>query len=124
MTRPFWSVFPEARTLFPAKKNAEFLLVFPIYDADGDLVSGAADLDSEVSKDGGSFVDCTNDAIEIGSSGIYKLTLTPDEMNADVVAVLTKTTTADAKTTPTIIYTSAFQVEAMRGTDDAITSLV
>lgn len=107
----------------PVKKNAEFLLIFPIYDSDGDLVTGAAALDSEVSKDGGAFIDCTNEAIEIGTSGIYKLTLTPTEMNADVVAIITKTTTEDAKTTPTVIYTSANQIEAMRGTDDAITSL-
>lgn len=107
----------------PVKKNAEFLLVFPIYDNAGDLVSGAAGLDSEVSKDGGSFIDCENEAVEIGSSGIYKLTLTAEEMNADAVAVITKTTTADAKTTSTIIYTSDYQVVAMRGTDAAITSL-
>jgi len=108
---------------FPAKKNAEFLLVFPIFDADGDLVSNAADLDSEVSKDGGSFIDCTNEAAEIGTSGIYKLTLTATEMNADIIAVITKTSTTGAKTTSTIIYTSAYQIAQMRGTDDAITSL-
>lgn len=107
----------------PVKKNAEFLLVFPIYDSGGDLVTGAADLDSEISKDGGDFIDCTNEAVEIGSSGIYKLTLTAEEMNADVVAVITKTTTENAKTTPTVIYTSDYQVVAMRGTDGAITSL-
>ena len=45
---------------FPPKKGAEFLLVFPIYDIDGDVVTGAAGLDSEISKDGGSFTDCTN----------------------------------------------------------------
>lgn len=108
----------------PAKKNAEFLLIFPIYDADGDIVSGAAGLDSEVSKDGAGFTDCTNEASEIGSSGIYSLTLTADEMDADVIAVITKTSTDGAKTTPTVIYTSAYQIAEMRGTDGAITSLV
>jgi len=95
----------------PVKKNAEFLLVFPIYDSDGDLVSGATDLDSEISKDGEDFIDCTNEAVEIGTSGVYKLTLTADEMNADVVAVITKTSTPDAKTTLTVIYTSPYQIE-------------
>jgi len=105
----------------PVKKNVEFLLIIPIYDNDGDLVTGAADLDSKVSKNGGAFIDCTNEAVEIGSSGVYKLTLTATEMNADVVAVITKTSTGDAKTTLTVIYTSAYQVEAMRGTDNAAT---
>jgi len=100
---------------FPAKKNTEFLLIFPIYDNDGDLVTGAADLDSEISKDGGSFIDCINEAIEIGTSGIYKLTLTAEEMNADVVAIITKTTTEDAKSTATVIYTSPNQIGAAAG---------
>jgi len=99
----------------PVKKNAEFLLIFPIYDNDGDLVTGAADLDSEISKDGGGFIDCTNEAIEIGTSGIYKLTLTADEMNADVVVIITKTSTEDAKTTPTVIYTSNYQISVSAG---------
>jgi len=95
-----------ALTVF--KKGTAATIVFPIYDNDGDLVSGAADLDSEVSKDGGTFTDCTNEAAEIAtSSGMYKLELTATEMNADIVVVITKTSTADAKTTPTVIYTSA-----------------
>jgi len=98
---------------FPAKKNAEFLLVFPIYDNTGALVTGAAALDSEISKDGGAFNDCTNEAVEIGTSGVYQLTLTADEMNADVIAIITKTTTADAKTTATVIYTSNIQLGAL-----------
>jgi len=95
---------------YPVKKNTEFLLVFPIYDADGDLVTGATGLDSEVSKDGAGFNDCDNEATEIGASGIYKLTLTATEMNADIVALITETTTTGAKTTSTIIYTAAAQV--------------
>lgn len=100
---------------FPVKKNTEFLLVFPIYDNTGALVPAAADLDNEVSKDGGSFVDCINEAIEIGSSGIYKLTLTADEMNADVIAIITKTTTTDAKSSVTVIYTSKSQIDEIGG---------
>jgi len=102
---------------FPAKKNVEFLLIFPIYDSDGDLVTGAATLDSEISKDGGAFTDCTNEATEIDTSGIYALTLTPTEMNADVVAIITKTTTGDAKTTASVIYTSSKQIDALATED-------
>lgn len=89
---------------FP-KKNEAYRVTFPIFDADGDLVSGAADLDSEISKDGGTFADCTNEATEIAtSSGIYYLDLTSTEMNADTVAIIVKTSTSGAKTTPLVMY--------------------
>ena len=87
------------------QKNVAFRVTFPILDADGDLVTGAASLDSEVSKDGGTFADCTNEATEIAtSSGIYYLDLTSTEMNADTVAVIVKTSTAGAKTTILVFY--------------------
>jgi hypothetical protein len=97
---------------WPAKKNAAFTLTFPIFDADGDLVSGAAGLDTEVSIDGGTFTDATNEATEIATaSGMYKVQLTAAEMNGDVIAVITKTTTTGAKTAPNVIYTSARQID-------------
>lgn len=86
-------------------KNTAFRAVFPILDADGDLVTGAASLDSEVSKDQGAFADCTNEATEIATaSGMYYLDLTSTEMNADCVAVIVKTGTAGAKTTVLVFY--------------------
>ncbi|MEA3281674.1 MAG: hypothetical protein U9Q68_03805 [Euryarchaeota archaeon] len=51
-------------TPFPIKNQA-YRVTFPILDADGDLVEGMAGLDSEVSKDGGTFANCTNEATEI-----------------------------------------------------------
>lgn len=86
------------------RKNAPYRVVFPILDADGDLVSAAADLDSEVSKDAAAPADCVNEATEIGSSGMYYLDLTAAEMNADCVVVLVKTSTDGAKTTPIVLY--------------------
>lgn len=81
-------------------------LIFPILDADGDLVTGATGLDSEVSKDQDTFADCTNEATEIAtSSGMYYLDLTATEMEADAVAVIVKTSSVDAKTTALVIYT-------------------
>ena len=89
---------------FPLK-NVAYRVTFPILDADGDLVAGAAGLDSEVSKDGGTFADCTNEATQIAtSSGIYYLDLTATEMNADTVAIIIKTSTSGAKTTPIVMY--------------------
>jgi hypothetical protein len=78
--------------IWPPKKNNAFDLYFPIYGDNLTAQTGAAGLDSEVCKDGGSFADCVNEATEIGSTGIYKLALTAGEMNADVVAVQVKTT--------------------------------
>lgn len=87
------------------RKNVAYRAHFVIRDADGDLVSGAAALDSEVSKDGGTFADCTNEATEVAtSSGEYFLDLTSTEMNADHVSVLIKTTTSGAKTAYVNLY--------------------
>lgn len=89
---------------FPLK-NTAYRVTFPILDADGDLVTGAAGLDSEVSKDGGTFTDCTNEATEIAtSSGVYYLDLSSTEMNADTVAIIVKTSTSGAKTTVIVLY--------------------
>lgn len=86
-------------------KNTAYRAVFPILDADGDLVTGAAALDSEISKDQGTFTDCTNEATEIAtSSGLYYLDISSTEMNADCVAVIVKTSTSGAKTTVLVLY--------------------
>lgn len=87
------------------QKNVAYRITFPILDADGDLVTGATGLDSEVSKDGGTFADCTSEATEIATaSGIYYLDLTSTEMNADTVAIIVKTTSSGAKTTVIVLY--------------------
>lgn len=86
-------------------KNTAYRVTFPILDADGDLVTAAAGLDSEVSKDAGTFADCTNEATEIAtSSGMYYLDLTSTEMNCDCVAIIVKTSTTGAKTVPIVLY--------------------
>jgi len=91
-------------TAIPIKEQA-YRVTFPILDADGDLVTGAAGLDSEISKDGGTFADVTAEATEIATaSGMYYLDLTSGEMNADTVALIVKTTTTGAKTTPIVLY--------------------
>lgn len=86
---------------FPIKNRALYF-EFPLIDSTGALKSAAGSLDSEISKDGGAFSDCTNEAVEIGSSGIYYLDLTATEMNANVVAVVVKS--AGALAQPFIIY--------------------
>src|SRR5262245_15426517 len=87
------------------QKNVAYRIIFPILDADGNLVTGAAGLDSEISKDQGTFTDCTNEATEIATaSGVYYLDLTSTEMNADGIGLIIKTSTTGAKTTVIAIY--------------------
>lgn len=86
------------------QRNVAYRHYFPIYDNDGDTVSAAAGLDSEVSKDGAAFADCTNEATEIGTSGVYYLDLTSTEMDADCVVVCVKTSTLNAKTSVIVLY--------------------
>lgn len=86
-------------------KNTALRVTFPILDNTGALVTGAAGLDSEVSKDAGTFADCTNEATEIAtSSGIYYLDLTSTEMNADTVAIVVKSSTSDSRPTILVVY--------------------
>lgn len=86
------------------QKGLAYRITTVIYDADGDLVTGAASLDSEVDIDGAGFSDCTNEATEIGSSGVYILDLTAAEMAGDTITVIIKTGTAGAKTTPIVLH--------------------
>src|SRR4030067_390139 len=82
-----------------------FGIVFPYFDADGDLVSAATTPDSEVSLNGDTFADCTNEATEIATySAMWYLLLTAAEMTADVVAIISKSATAGMKTTPIVLY--------------------
>jgi hypothetical protein len=86
-------------------KNTAYRLTFPIYKSDGTLITGATALDSEVSKDAGTFTDCTNEATEIAtSSGVYYLDLSSTEMNADCVAVVVKTSSTGAVPPTFILY--------------------
>ena len=82
-----------------------FGIVFPYFDADGDLVSAATTPDSEVSLNGDTFADCTNEATEIATtSGMWYLLLTAAEVTADVIAIISKSATSGMKTTPIVLY--------------------
>lgn len=87
------------------RKNVAYRLTFALYKNDGTLITGASGLDSEVSKDGGTFADCTNEATEIATnSGFYYLDLTSTEMNADCVAIMTKTSSTGAVIPTWVLY--------------------
>ena len=90
--------------------NVATRITFPIVDADGDTVTAATALDSESTTwaDGsnpGAFVDLTNEATEIGTTGIYYLILTAAEMNFDYIYIRIQTTSAGAKTQHILINT-------------------
>ena len=86
-------------------KNTAYRLTFPIFKSDGTLITAAAGLDSEVSKDAGTFTDCTSEATEIAtSSGVYYLDLTSTEMNADCVAVVVKSSSTGAVSPVFVLY--------------------
>lgn len=88
-----------------AVKNVAYRVYFDLRLNTGAVNSGAAGLDSEVSKDAGTFTDCTNEATEIAtSSGVYYLDLTSTEMNADSVVIQVKSSTAGAITQVIAIY--------------------
>lgn len=93
------------------QKNVATTITFPITDRFGIPLSGAANLDSEYvtwtdATTPGIFTDLTNEAIEIGASGIYHLQLTQAEMNNDYIFITVNTTTGNA--TPQCITIRTF----------------
>lgn len=85
--------------------GAAYRITFPIFDSDGDLVADAAGLDTEISKDGGTITDTTNEATQIAaSSGLYYLDLVYTEMQCSCLAGKVKSSTVDSKDTPFVLY--------------------
>lgn len=71
-------------------KGARFTVPVPYLDADGDPTDPVTP-DTEVSKDGAAFADCTEEVTVIsGSNGAAFLTLTGDELNAALVFLAAK----------------------------------
>lgn len=77
-------------------KNQAWRFTFAIRKADGSLVTGWTGADSEISKDQGAFADCTNEATEIGSSGIGYLDVTATETNCNNFIIKVSVTNTDA----------------------------
>lgn len=119
---PTWAASTDAspRPLY----GVAYRVTLPIFDNTGSLVTGAAGLDSEVSKDGGTFADATNEATEIAtSSGMYYLDLTASEMAARTVTIIVKTSTTNAKTTPIVLYPELIVVRGVCNTGATTTSM-
>lgn len=80
------------------KKNTAYRHYFSVRKNDGTLITTWAGQDSEVSLDGASFTDATNEATEIGTSGCGYIELTAAEMNYDAVILKVVVTNTDALT--------------------------
>ena len=86
------------------RKNVAWRMYFSIRKNDGTLITTWAGADTEISKDGGAFADCTNEATEIGTSGCGYIDLTSTEMNADNVIIKTTVTNTDALPLVTVVW--------------------
>jgi hypothetical protein len=83
------------------RKNAAFRHYFAIRKNDGTLITTWAGADSEMSVDGAAFADCTNEATEIGTSGVGYIDLTAGEMNGDSVTL--KVTVTNTSALPVVV---------------------
>lgn len=84
--------------------GAPFVIVFPFLDADGDpTASVSTGLDAEISKNGDTFADCSNETTEIGR-GMYYLSLTGTELTCDVAAINAQTSASGIKNTVATLY--------------------
>lgn len=86
------------------KKNTAFRLAIEVRKNDGTLITSWAGADTELSQDFTTFADATNEATEIGTSGVGYIDLTAAEMNNDCVIVKTTVTNTDALPTITYLY--------------------
>lgn len=83
------------------QKNTAYRQYFAIRKNDGTLITSWTAADTELSKDGGAFADATNEATEIGTSGVGYIDLTAGEMNYDSVVI--KTTVTNTGALPIVI---------------------
>lgn len=83
-------------------------IVFPMLDEDGDPVTGLT-CDSEVSINGETGADCTNEGTEIAfttatNKGMYYLTLTAAEMTGDIITVTVYSGATTTQATCIVLY--------------------
>lgn len=96
---------------WPVLGGQPLRIYFAMRNASGQLVKNWTGADSEISKDGGAFVDCTNEAVEISSSGVGYIELTVSETSG-ATAVVYKLTVTNAGAVelviPIIKHTASF----------------
>lgn len=96
---------------WPSLGGQPLRLYFSMRNTSGQLVKVWTGADSEISKDGGAFVDCTNEAVEISNSGVGYIDLTTGETSG-ATAVVYKLTVTNASAVelviPIIKHTASF----------------
>lgn len=104
---------------FTRIKNVDTRIVFPIMKNDGTFITGAAGLDSEYALTGAhggvapSFSDCTHEATEIASTGLYYLDVQAAEINDDYATIQVKSSTTGAITQVILIKTKPSDVNTV-----------
>ena len=83
-------------------KGARYTVQIPYVDADGDPTNPTTP-DTEISKDGGAFADCTEEVTVVsGNNGLGYVTLTGDETTASMVAICAKAASGPKATLMTL----------------------
>jgi len=94
------------------KKNTALVVAFPMVDkTDFNTKETGISPSCQVDKDGGGFVNCTNSASEIGSTGLYRVSLTAAEAGADTIIFKADDGGAACAETVLIIYTDLYSNE-------------
>lgn len=88
-------------------RSQAFRLTAPIFDADGDLVTGMTGLDAVVSIDGATAFYTQNNPVEVATGiGLCYLDLAATEMAGNTIAGRIIVTNSGAKNTPFVLYTA------------------
>ena len=105
------------------QKNVATIITFPIVDVNNLAITSAAGLDTELDawSDGAApdgFADASNEATEIGATGIYYLSLTQGEMNVDYIFVKVSSSTDATIDQRILIRTQVSDPLLVAATDD------
>lgn len=114
----------QAQVELRRQKNTATRVVVPIRNAsDGTLITGASGLDTECDTfangaDPDGFADISDEAAEIGSTGVYQYTLSSGETNSDFIVCQTKSSSTNAMTA--IVLINTIHGTVLTGSDGAL----
>ena len=100
-----------------------FAIKLPVFDAKGDLITSGTGADTELSKNGDTFADATNEATEIGTTGVYYFVFTAAELTYDCVGLKLTLTNTGAKPTIATLYPEKLMKLVSQATAQAGASL-
>lgn len=97
-------------------RNQSYVLHFYAYDSSGNPKTGdASNITVRISKDGGSLTATTNTPAEVDATnapGLYRITLTATEMDANSILVVPKSSTSGVQCTAVNIITERGRLDA------------